>query len=224
MYNKDRFNVPDKVKHWKKRAFDRIGNVSQTYKKKMKKIARINSTPHVIQACLCTIRSILQVTQRVPPTCIDVRFGFRGQHSADVRFVRHERGQRRGWFHMPESNIEKSERSYWECQSNIQEKYEKHCEDQFNTPRYTNMSLYNSINTPSYTTSATNMYNKHVPKQRSTTAPAPLVRSPNGIGRHRRQRFRRDPQLGHDVRPDAPEIRKIEKNVSIDHTRNCIYT
>ena len=36
----------------------------------MKKIARINSTPQVIQACLCTIRSILQVTQRVPPTCI----------------------------------------------------------------------------------------------------------------------------------------------------------
>ena len=36
----------------------------------MKKIARINSTSHVIQACLCTIRSILQVTQRVPPTCI----------------------------------------------------------------------------------------------------------------------------------------------------------
>ena len=35
----------------------------------MKKIARINSTPQVIQACLCTIRSILQVTQRVPPTC-----------------------------------------------------------------------------------------------------------------------------------------------------------
>jgi hypothetical protein len=69
MYHKDRFYVPDKVKHWKKRAFDRIGNVSQTYKKNMKKIARINSTPHVIQACLCTIRSILQVTQRVPPTC-----------------------------------------------------------------------------------------------------------------------------------------------------------
>jgi hypothetical protein len=35
----------------------------------MKKIARINSTPQVIQACLCIIRSILQVTQRVPPTC-----------------------------------------------------------------------------------------------------------------------------------------------------------
>jgi hypothetical protein len=52
-----------------KRAFDRIGNVSQTYKKNIKKIARINSTPKVIQACLCTIRSILQVTQRVPPTC-----------------------------------------------------------------------------------------------------------------------------------------------------------
>ena len=35
----------------------------------MKKIARINSTPQVIQACICIIRSILQVTQRVPPTC-----------------------------------------------------------------------------------------------------------------------------------------------------------
>ena len=35
----------------------------------MKKIARINSTPQVIQACLCIIRSILQSTQRVPPTC-----------------------------------------------------------------------------------------------------------------------------------------------------------
>ena len=69
MYHQDRCHVPDKVKHWKKRAFDRSGNVSQTSKKKMKKIARINSTPHVIQACLCIIRSILQVTQRVPPTC-----------------------------------------------------------------------------------------------------------------------------------------------------------
>ena len=36
----------------------------------MKKIARINSTPQVIRACICIIRSILQVTQRVPPTCI----------------------------------------------------------------------------------------------------------------------------------------------------------
>jgi hypothetical protein len=65
-----RVPVPDKVKHWKKRAFDRIGNVSQTYKKIMKKIARINSTPQVIRACICIIRSILQVTQRVQPTCI----------------------------------------------------------------------------------------------------------------------------------------------------------
>ena len=48
---------------------DRSGHVSQTYKKNMKKIARINSTPQVIQACICIIRSILQVTQRVPPTC-----------------------------------------------------------------------------------------------------------------------------------------------------------
>ena len=48
---------------------DRSGHVSQTYKKKMKKIARIHSTPQVIRACICIIRSILQVTQRVPPTC-----------------------------------------------------------------------------------------------------------------------------------------------------------
>ena len=48
---------------------DRIGNGSQTYKKKMKKMARINTTPQVIRACICMIRSILQVTQRVPPTC-----------------------------------------------------------------------------------------------------------------------------------------------------------
>ena len=86
MYHKDRFHVPDKVKHWKKRAFDRIGNVSQTYKKKMKKIARINSTPHVIQACLCTIRSILQVTQRVPPTCItNTDFTYRFKNVQDEK-------------------------------------------------------------------------------------------------------------------------------------------
>ena len=36
----------------------------------MKKSARrINSTPQVIRACICIIRSILQVTQRVQPTC-----------------------------------------------------------------------------------------------------------------------------------------------------------
>ena len=52
-----------------KKASDRSGHVSQTYKKKMKKIARINSTSQVIQACICIRRSILQVTQRVPPTC-----------------------------------------------------------------------------------------------------------------------------------------------------------
>ena len=38
-------------------------------RKRWKNMARINSTPHVVQACLCIIRSILQVTQRVPPTC-----------------------------------------------------------------------------------------------------------------------------------------------------------
>ena len=32
-------------------------------------MARINSTPQVTRACLCILRSLLQVTQRVPPTC-----------------------------------------------------------------------------------------------------------------------------------------------------------
>ena len=36
----------------------------------MKKIARINTTPRVIRACICILRAILQVTPRVPPTCI----------------------------------------------------------------------------------------------------------------------------------------------------------
>ena len=49
---------------------DNSGHVSQTYKKKMKKIARINTTPRVIRACICILRAILQVTPPVPPTCI----------------------------------------------------------------------------------------------------------------------------------------------------------
>ena len=35
----------------------------------MKNMARINSTPQVTRACLCILRSLLQVPQRVPPTC-----------------------------------------------------------------------------------------------------------------------------------------------------------
>ena len=48
----------------------RSGNVSRNIQEKdEKKLHRINSTPQVIRACICRIRSILQVTQRVPPTC-----------------------------------------------------------------------------------------------------------------------------------------------------------
>ena len=70
VYNNTDFTYLIKSNIEKKRAFDRSGNVSQTYKKIMKKIARINSTPQVIRACICIIRSILQGTQRAPPTCI----------------------------------------------------------------------------------------------------------------------------------------------------------
>ena len=86
MYHKDRFHVPSceegssgassdtghlhtlglallQINPIGKKKRDRIGHVSHTYKRK------IDSTPHVIQPCICIIRSILQVTQRVPPTC-----------------------------------------------------------------------------------------------------------------------------------------------------------
>jgi hypothetical protein len=35
----------------------------------MKKIARLNSTPHVTRACIFIVLSVLEVTQRVAPTC-----------------------------------------------------------------------------------------------------------------------------------------------------------
>ena len=70
MYKKDRFHVPGKSNIGNKANMDRSGHVSQTSKKKMNKIARINATPQVIRACICILRAILQVTQRVPPTCI----------------------------------------------------------------------------------------------------------------------------------------------------------
>ena len=42
----------------------------------MKTIARINTTPQVLRACICMIRSILQVAQRVPPTCTILTYTF----------------------------------------------------------------------------------------------------------------------------------------------------
>ena len=53
---------------------DRIGRVSQTYKKHRKKIARIHSTPQDIRECVFIMRSILQVTQGVVPACASCTF------------------------------------------------------------------------------------------------------------------------------------------------------
>jgi len=54
MYNND-FNAPDTVQE--KKASDRSGHVSHTYKKKDETTWQgIHSTPHVVQACLCLLR------------------------------------------------------------------------------------------------------------------------------------------------------------------------
>ena len=44
--------------------------VFQTYNKKIKIHVRIHSTVNVIRACIFTMLPVLEVTQRVPPTCI----------------------------------------------------------------------------------------------------------------------------------------------------------
>ena len=51
-----------------KKCEDRIGHVSPTSNKKMKKIARINSTPQVPRAGMFIVLSVLEVTQRVQAT------------------------------------------------------------------------------------------------------------------------------------------------------------
>jgi hypothetical protein len=53
MYNND-FNAPDKVQE-KQRTIVVVMSVTQT-RKKMNNMARIHSTPHVVQACLCIRR------------------------------------------------------------------------------------------------------------------------------------------------------------------------
>ena len=110
-------------------------------------MARINSTPHVIQACLCTLRSIfqgtlctlrslLQTTSQVPPTCIT----------------------KTSFTYLLKSTIEKkaSVWSYWSCQSNTKEKKEgKHCLYKYTTTV--------GRNTSNHITSTTNMHHQDLP-------------------------------------------------------------
>ena len=53
----------------KKVSLDHIHNCIQTWHTNNKIHARINSTLKVIRACIFILWSVLEVTQRVPPTC-----------------------------------------------------------------------------------------------------------------------------------------------------------
>ena len=147
-------------------------------------MARINTTPQVIQACLCMLRSIRQVPPRVPPTGTTTSSRYLTCGSPDLHWTRpfgrrHWRSQTRVFFRPtlfrsvsttvgspsssdspPDTVKETSERS-----GHVSQPYKKKmARNQCNTPRYcTRMSLSTSINAPSSTTRTTNMYNTHVP-------------------------------------------------------------